>query len=533
MTTGPATASPTRTPTSLVDLEYRRKVLLVGVLVITLFVTAMNQSIVATASQNIVADIGGFALFPWLFTGFSLVSAIAVPIVGKLNDLLGPKPVILSFLVVFLVATLLCGLSLNMPQLVAARALQGLGFAGVLGSNWIIMAALWPRQDRAKWLGVMSAGFTASGVVGPIVGGVVSDAWSWRWVFFLNVPIGILALYLLATKFPRVGKSSRRPRFDFAGAIAFGISSGAGLFAISTGGDLFPWTSPLIIALFIVSGVSLAAFIWIERKAADPLLPLDLFSHRVFSSAMAGSLTVTISFVVTTVFMPFFVIGAMGRTATQSALPLMTMAVGVAVGANLFGQILSRLGYPREVAMIGMATSASVLWWLSTLDPNVPMAKLSAMTFLLGFGISGVFTAYTAPVQNAMPNSVLGVVTSNLQFARVFGMALGAALLGAIMLANLGIIGVEAETPQQQIRDPEVVVSETRLGQVEEAYIDNPALGQEQFVRDLAASRQNISSALSLVFKVAAFASAAGLVTAVLAFTGNYAARQEESAEAT
>ena len=530
MTTGPATAATApQPPQSLVGLEYRRKVLIVGVLLVTLFVTAMNQSIVATASQNIVADIGGFALYPWMFTGFSLVSAITVPIVGKMNDLFGSKPIILISLVVFLAATALCGLALNMPQLVAARALQGLGFSGVLSSNWIIMAALWPRKDRAKWLGIMSAGFTASGVIGPIVGGVVSDAFSWRWVFFLNIPIGIVALYLLAAQFPHIRRSGARPRFDFAGAIAFGLAAGAGLFAISTGGDLFPWLSPMIVGLLALSAIALAAFVWLEARVDDPLLPLGLFAHRVFSAAMAGSLTVTISFVVSTVFLPLFVIGAMGLTATQAAIPLMTMAVGVAAGANLVGQVISRYGYPREIAVVGMITAASVLWWLGDVDASVSLTQLAFMTVLLGFGISGVFSALTATVQNAMPNCVLGVVTSNLQFARVFGMALGAALLGAVLLANLGVGGEVSDSPEERIRDPEVLVSRERLADVRAEYLGEPELGQAAYERDLAVSRANIVDALKLVFRIASIASAAGLATAVIAFSGNYAVREDET----
>jgi EmrB/QacA subfamily drug resistance transporter len=503
---------------TLQDVPYRQKLLLVAALSITLIVSAMSQTVVSTAAQNIVADIGGFSLFTWMFAGFSLASAVAVPIVGKLADMYGTRPVITISFALFLIASAAAGSVPNMELMIVVRALQGLGFAGVLGSVWVTTASMWAPQDRAKWLGALSASFTLAGVSGPVLGGWVSDEFGWRWIFWFNLPVGGLALWLLLRWFPKLPRERRERRFDVAGAAAFTLFATTGLFAVSVGGDALAWTSPLIIGLFAVSALSLAWFVVAEMRAADPVIPPSLFRHRVFSGAMSASLTVTISFVVTTVFLPFLVIGAKGESATTSAFPLMTQAVGVAIGSNFAGQVMSRWGYARELSAMGLAVTAVMLWVLGEQAAEISIGALSVLTLVMGTGISLAFTSFTVPVQNAMPQNVLGVVTTSLQFARVFGMAVGSAVLGAVMLAQLAVPDSADASPEELIRDPEVVVSEKRLGEAHDGYLADPGLGEQQFQSDLAASRANISDALSVVFKVASAGSAVGVALAIFTF---------------
>ncbi len=503
---------------------------MVVALAATLIVTSSSQTVVATAAQNIVADIGGFELFTWMFAGFSLASAVAVPIVGKLADIHGTRPVIILSLALFVVSSTAGGFVTSMEQMIVARSFQGLAFAGVLGSVWITTAAMWSPQDRAKWLGVLSGAFTLAGVSGPILGGVVSDEISWRWLFWFNLPAGLIALWYLLRFFPKLDREQRERHFDVAGALTFGLFATSALLAVSLGGDTFAWNSPVIIGLFLFSALNLALFVRAEFRAEDPVTPPSLFRHRIFAGAMAASLTVTISFVVTTVFVPLLVIGAKGESATTSAFPLMAQAVGIAIGANLAGQVLSRFGFARELSALGLAATAAILWWIGSLGTDITIVELAVMSLAMGVGIALAFTSFTVPVQNAMPENVLGVVTTSLQFARVFGMAAGSAILGAILLAGIGILNVDDPGPQDLIKDPEVVVAEERLSDVKDDYLADPELGEATFESDLSDSREKIGDALGLVFQVSAVGSAVGVLLAIYTFTATR--RREEDSPA-
>lgn len=505
----------------LVDQPYRRKVLIVAALCVALFVATINQGIVATAAQNIVADIGGFEQFPWLFAGFSLTSAVAVPVVGKLSDINGQKPVIIWSLVLFLAATAACGFAFSMPQLIVYRGVQGIGFAGVMGSVWIIMAALWAPQDRAKWMGVTAAGFTLSGVLGPVLGGVVSEELTWRWIFFLALPVGAAALALLGVWMPATARSGSRS-FDMAGAVTFGVAASAALLALNWSGEAFGWTSLPTVGLFFLAAVAIAAFVFAERKARDPMLPLPLFRARIFRLAMVASVAVTASFVVVSIFLPLFVQGVLGRTATVAALPLIGMTTGVAIGANIAGQILSRTGRARAIAITGFVGGTAALLVLGRVDFETGLVYLTGVTLVLGVSVSFGFTAFTVPVQNAMPQRFLGVVTTNLQFARVFGMAAGSAIFGAILVIQVAgaLPAFEAGTPRAHLADPEVIVNRERLAELEQQFAADPELGTESYTEVLRDTRAALAGAVRLVFTLAAAATAVGGILSVFAFSG-------------
>jgi EmrB/QacA subfamily drug resistance transporter len=506
-------------PNSLVEIAYRQKLALIGALAVTLIVTSSSQTVVATASQNIVADIGGFELFTWMFAGFSLTSAVAVPIVGKLADMHGTRPVIIFSLTLFIVSSTVGGFVNSMEQMIVVRAFQGLGFAGVLSSVWVTTATMWAPRDRAKWLGVLSGAFTLSGVAGPILGGFVSDEISWRWLFWFNLPVGTAALWFLLRIFPKIEREHRSRRLDIAGGLTFGLFATSALFAVSLGGDKYAWDSPVIIGLFLFASLSIGLFVRAELRAEDPVLPPALFRHRIFAGAMAASLTITISFVVTTVFVPLLVIGAKGESATTSAFPLMAEALGIAIGANLAGQVLSRFGYARELAATGLVLTAVILWSIGTIGADISLNQLAIMSLAMGIGIALAFTSFTVQVQNSMPENVLGVVTTSMQFARTFSMATSSAILGAILLAGIGLINVDDPRPQDVIKNPEIVVAEERLAEVRFDYLADPNLGESAFDHDLSETREKIGHALSNVFRVAAIGSAIGVLLAFYTFS--------------
>jgi EmrB/QacA subfamily drug resistance transporter len=516
-------ASTERPATSLVDIPYRQKLLIVAGLTVTLFVATMNQTVVATAAQNIVADIGGFDQFVWLFAGFSLAATASVPIVGKLSDIAGRKLILIGSVIFFMATSAAAGFSMNMTQLIVARIFQGAAFAGVMGSVWIIMAALWPPSERAKWMGVATAGFTLSGVMGPIFGGIVSDTLSWRWVFFINIPTGAFSLLLLWIWFPNVPPGKRKGRLDLMGAVLFAGAATALLLALTWGGRDYAWDSPRILSLVGGSLVAFAIFARVELKADDPMLPLNLFSHRIFALGWLASLTTTSTFIAITAFQPLFVQGVMGKSATSAAIPLIALAIGVASGANIAGQILSRRGYARELGMSGLSITAISLIFVSTLDSASSIWSLFVATGFIGFGMSFGFTSFTVPIQNAMPLSILGVVTSTLQFGRLFGQAAGSAVFGAVLFASVAVsfVGLDEDSPQVRISDPGIIVAVDELAAVRSEYLADSELGEQRYESDLMASRNNLSDGLSTVFLVAAAFSITGVVLAWFTFSGD------------
>ncbi|MBI4220588.1 MAG: MFS transporter, partial [Chloroflexi bacterium] len=521
--------------TPLVALPYRSKVLVVGALCVALFVATINQGIVATAAQNIVADIGGFEQFTWLFAGFSLTSAVAVPVVGKLSDLYGRKQVLTLALVLFLVATAACGVARTMPQLIAARAVQGIGFAGVMGSVWIIMAALWAPADRAKWMGVTAAGFTLSGILGPVLGGVVSEALSWRWIFFIGLPVGGIALVLLGVWLPTSSGEARKQPFDYAGAMTFGAASTAALVALNWSGEAFGWVSVPTIGLLFGAVAMVAVFVFSERRAIDPMLPLALFRARIFRLGMIASVCVTVSFSAVMVFLPLFVQGVLGEAATRAAVPLIGMTLGVAAGSNISGQILSRSGHAREIAISGFVGGTVALIALSRITSATDIWAMTVMTFFLGTFTSFGFTAFTVPVQNAMPPRFLGVVTTNLQFARVLGMAAGSAVLGALLLIQVhaALPEFEAGSPQARLADPEVLVNAEQLGALRVEFQNAPTLGLPAYESILGQTRDALADAVRAVFVVTAVVTAFGGVLSIFAFGGRVPADLDAPERAT
>ncbi|KAA1289449.1 MAG: MFS transporter, partial [SAR202 cluster bacterium] len=323
-------------------------------LLVCLFVTSINQSVVSIAGPSIVAALGGFEYYAWIFSAFSLTSAICVPIVGKLNDIYGAKKVILYSLIIFTFSTLLCGLSNSMFFFIFSRAIQGIGFAGVMGTIWILIASLWAPKERGKWLGITSAGFTTSGVIGPIFGGLVNDLFNWRWIFYLNIPISIFAIIFLIKIFPKQELLEKK-KFDYFGALVFSIFASTFLFAISSLNNSSSTLSISFFLLIAISLISLGSFLYYEKNNPEGLVDLSLFKYKFFTGGMLGSLFIVISWTVWSVFLPLTLIGVNGYSASKASLALIALSVGSAVGANFFGNLIGRPKMYLPVSIIGFS----------------------------------------------------------------------------------------------------------------------------------------------------------------------------------
>tara|TARA_B110000438_G_scaffold160333_1_gene153558 strand:+ start:3078 stop:4586 length:1509 start_codon:yes stop_codon:yes gene_type:complete len=482
-------------------------------LLFCLFVTSINQSVVSIAGPSIVANLGGFEYYAWIFTAFSLTSAIVVPIIGKLNDLFGPKKVMVPSLVIFAFSTLICGLSNNMIFFIFSRAIQGIGFAGVLGIVWIMVASLWEPRQRGKWLGITSAGFTTAGVLGPIIGGVINDLISWRWIFFVNIPFCVIAIITIIKLFPS-SESLKSNKFDFKGAIIFAIFGSTFLLAISLIGQNNTYFSMNIIILFIVAIVSLIIFIYIEKNNEEGIVDLKLFKLKYFTGGMIGSLFIVISWTVWTVFLPLSLIGVYGFSSSKASIALISLSIGSAIGANIFGNLIGKIKLQLPIAILGFTIVgiSMIISGYTNLDINFNL--LLVLALIVGFGSTGAFSAYTVPIQNNLPEEKLGIITTSLQFSRVFGISLGSSLLGVILLTNMTTYNYES--PRQDLYNPDNITSKEKILDIKKEYLEQSSL--KLFEEDLEISRSNLKKGLRKVYFAASIPAFLGIIVSIIIF---------------
>ncbi|NCG35205.1 MAG: MFS transporter [Dehalococcoidales bacterium] len=486
---------------------------MMATLLFCLFVTSINQSVVSIAGPSIVANLGGFEYYAWIFTAFSLTSAIVVPIIGKLNDLFGPKKVMVPSLVLFAFSTLICGLSNNMIFFIFSRAIQGIGFAGVLGIVWIMVASLWEPRQRGKWLGITSAGFTTAGVLGPIIGGVINDLISWRWIFFVNIPFCVIAIITIIKLFPS-SESLKSNKFDFKGAIIFAIFGSTFLLAISLIGQNNTYFSMNIIILFLVAIVSLIIFIYIEKNNEEGIVDLNLFKLKYFTGGMIGSLFIVISWTVWTVFLPLSLIGVYGFSSSKASIALISLSIGSAIGANIFGNLIGRIKLQLPIAILGFTIVgiSMIISGYTNLDINFNL--LLVLALIVGFGSTGAFSAYTVPIQNNLPEEKLGIITTSLQFARVFGISLGSSLLGVILLTNMTTYNYDP--PRQDLYNPDNITSKEKILDIKKEYLEQSSL--KLFEEDLEISRSNLKKGLRIVYFAASVPAFLGIIVSMIIF---------------
>jgi len=495
-------------------LDKKLKIKLMMILLVCLFVTSINQSVVSIAGPSIVAALGGFEYYAWIFSAFSLTSAICVPIVGKLNDIYGAKKIIVFSLIIFTFSTFLCGVSNSMFFFIFSRSIQGIGFAGVMGTIWILIASLWAPKDRGKWLGITSAGFTTSGVIGPIIGGVINDLLNWRWIFYLNIPISIIAIIIMLKIFPKQ-EISKKIKFDYIGAIIFSVFASTFLFAISSLNNSNSSFSELFFILLIISLISIISFIIYEKNHPEGLVDLSLFKYKFFTGGMLGSLFIVISWTVWSVFLPLTLIGVNGYSASKASLALIALSVGSAIGANFFGNLIAKPKMYMPVAIIGFSVVgiSMVISGYTNLEINFNLMLLLAV--FVGFGSTGAFSAYTVPIQNNLPEERLAIITTSLQFSRVFGISLGSSLLGVILLLNMNTYTYEF--PRNEIYNPDNISSIEKIKEIKIQYTES-GKPTSLFEEDLKISRNNLKKGLRYVYYSASITAIFGIIISIFVF---------------
>lgn len=467
-------------PTPYTTLSRRALLLALGGLMLTLLLAALDQTIVGTAMPRVIADLRGFEHYAWVTTAYLLTSTAVVPIVGKLTDLYGRKRFLLWGVAVFLGASMLCGLAQDMTQLIVFRGIQGLGGGVLMATVFAAVSALFPPRERARYQGLFGAIFGLASIIGPLIGGYLTDYLSWRWVFYVNLPVGLIALVILWWSFPEVREQrGGRPRIDFAGSFTLVAGVVPLLLALSWGGGEYPWTSPQIVGLLVFSGAMVVLFLLIETRAPEPIIPLRLFRINAIAISSFGLATMAAAMFGTILFIPLFLQGVVGSTAAESGSVLAPMMIAMVVMSTAAGQLIARTGRTKVFGVAGLAISATGFYLLSAMGPDADYGTVMRNMIIIGIGLGPSMPTFTLAAQNAVPFSELGVVTSVTQFARSMGGTLGAAAFGSLLASRFGPAlqralpaDLAASVPPERLAplaDPQALLSPQALAAMRES----------------------------------------------------------------
>ncbi|HUC86950.1 MAG TPA: MDR family MFS transporter, partial [Candidatus Saccharimonadales bacterium] len=394
-----------------------------------LLLAALDQTIVVTAMPRIVQDLNGLQHLTWVFTAYLLASTVTVPIYGKLGDMYGRKKFFMGAIVIFLIGSALSGQAQSMGELIAFRALQGVGGGALMANSFAIIGDLFVPAERGRWQGLFGAVFGLASVIGPLLGGFLTDNYSWRWVFYINLPIGLIALFLIAGYMPTIPGRSQGRKIDFLGAGLLATALISFLLAVTWGGTQYAWHSAQIISLLVGSAIAAAVFLLAERRASEPILPLHLFRSRVFNVSMIAIMLSAMGMFGGILYIPLFAQYVIGESATNSGTILAPMMAGLIVTSIGAGQVMSRTGRYKALAVGGMAIVVVAMYWLAHLSPSTTQLGLISRMLVMGAGLGMTMPVFNLAVQNAFSQADLGVATASTQLFRNIGGTIGTAVM--------------------------------------------------------------------------------------------------------
>jgi EmrB/QacA subfamily drug resistance transporter len=449
-----------RTP-SLADdpalgLSPRAKLEILGAVLLALFLGALDQTIVGTALPRIVTDLGGNEYYTWVVTIYLLTSTITVPFYGKLSDIYGRKPMMMIGVIVFLIGSALSGLSQNMAMLILFRGIQGIGAGALFPIALAVIGDLYTPAERGRYQGLFGAVFGISFIIGPALGGLLTDFVSWHWIFYVNIPVGIISLIVLARLLPTIKREGATRNFDLTGAAVFIVAISALLVGL-TNKQTGEWTDPAVGGLILVAAVLGAAFVAIEARAREPIIPLGMFRNRTYTASIVSTFLVSFGFFGAIIFLPRWFQFVNGSSATESGYQIFPLLIGLIGSSIISGILVSRTGRYKAIILTGLVLMTVGIALMTQLKADTDITTLWAWMFITGAGIGPTLSVFTIVVQNAVPFSQLGVATSNLTFFRQIGGSVGLAVTGTIfgtrlieeLPAQLTAAGVPAQAVSQ------------------------------------------------------------------------------------
>lgn len=423
----------------MVDISEKKKITIMIALITSLFFASINQTIIGIAMPRIIAKLGGMDYYSWAITIYLLTSTVASVLVGKLSDIYGRKPFILIGIGLFSIGALLSGFSADIYQLISYRGIQGAGAGIIMSTVFTGIGDLYEPRERAKWTGVMSAVFGISSVAGPLMGGYIVDHLDWHWVFWIFLPLGILAFALILINFPKVPRREGES-VDYLGSLFLTLTIVPMLLAFSWAGDgpdKYSWGSWQIIGLFAASVISLLIFMWVQTKAKTPVMPLGLFKNSIFTVSNLVSFFMNAGMMGAIIYVPFFVQGVKGISPTMAGYVAMPMSIAMLTASAISGQLISKTGKYKKMAVIGliiMALGMSLMYFMS---PSTPIYQLIIYLLILGLGLGMAMPVFSLTVQNAVSPQQLGVATATSTLFRNLGGTIGIAVMGSVMSSNI------------------------------------------------------------------------------------------------
>jgi EmrB/QacA subfamily drug resistance transporter len=511
-------------------LDRRQLILALAGVLLCILVAALDQTIVGTALPRIVTELNGFDRYSWVVTSYLLTATCVIPIAGKLSDQFGRKPILIFGVIVFVLASALSGRAATMNELIIFRGLQGIGAGALQSGAFSSIGDLFTPQERGRWQGVIAATFGLASIFGPSLGGWITDNLGWRWVFYVNLPVGAIALVTLLIGFPVTGARRGGRRIDWIGVATIVAAVVPLLVGLTWAGSSYPWGSPQVIGSLAISLVMAIAFAVVESRVAEPLLPLDLFRNQIFTAAFLASFFIGPLMLGLGIYLPLYVQGVLGQSATSSGAIITPLTLGAVVTNVIGGQIISRTGRYRLVALFGLAVCSGGMLLLLTMDAHTDNVTLVRNMVITGLGLGFVLPVYTVAVQNALPYSRLGVVTSSVQFSRSIGSTIGISVLGTIVTNVYATSFAAAQSPALKRvlaaaaarghavpNDPQVLMSPGVQDKIQLAFkaFLGPQAGQAMFDQFLTAVRSGLLDGVHASFIAMLVMAIAGFLTSL------------------
>jgi EmrB/QacA subfamily drug resistance transporter len=428
--------APTLADDPALGLSPRAKLEILGAVLLALFLGALDQTIVGTALPRIVTDLGGNEYYTWVVTIYLLTSTITVPFYGKLSDLYGRKPMMMIGVTIFLIGSALSGLSQNMAMLIAFRGIQGIGAGALFPIALAVIGDLYTPAERGRYQGLFGAVFGVSFIIGPFLGGFLTDNVSWHWIFYVNIPVGLISLFVLARLLPTVKRAGATRNFDIAGAGVFIVAISALLIGL-TNKQTGDWADLGVGGLIAASAVLGAIFLAIEARAKEPIIPLAMFRNRTYAASLLSTFLVSFGFFGAIIFLPRWFQFVHGSSATESGYQIFPLLIGLIGSSIISGILVSRTGRYKLIILSGLVTMTVGIALMTQLTATTDITTLWVWMFITGAGIGPTLSVYTIVVQNAVPFRQLGVATSNLTFFRQIGGSVGLAVTGTIFGSRL------------------------------------------------------------------------------------------------